>query len=387
MRNLLVTVLTGVFLVSTAAAQRMPGLPAEAVGDPRPENARVTEPSVSSVLVAAGQTLYGVGLDLDFGGSSFLYRIDNYGSSPQAHVIGDTDELLFDLAIDPTTGRFYGVSPDGNLYELDPDTGQAFEVGFTGRFDLNALEFDANGQAWAWGGGGDLYRVDKEAAVADSMGSTGFVSGGDLAFDTNGTLYGTTDNQLIRIDKNTGDGTLIGSLGFSGAFGLEVDSDGTLYAGRGSTSSGLAQLYRVNKTTGAATFVGTISGAGSYGLAGLAFAGAPPAQALFLRNGRFKVEATWQIANGTTGAGNPVQLTSDTGYFWFFAASNVEFVIKVLDGCGLNNRYWVFAGGLTDVRVDIRVTDTLRGTTKSYTNPRGRAFQPIQDTSAFATCP
>lgn len=386
MRNFLVTILAGVLLVGTAAAQRMPGSPAESLGEPQPENTAAMEPSVVPLSLAAGQSLYAVGLDLGSIDSSFLYRIDNYGSSPQAHVLGDTGELLFDLAIDPTTGRFYGVSPDGNLYELDANTGQSFLIGFTGHFDLNALEFDTNGQAWAWGGS-DFYRVDKESGVADRIGSTGFVSGGDLAFDTNGTLYGTTNNQLIRINKSTGAGTLIGSLGFSGAFGLEADSDGTLYVGRGSDSSKLAQLYWVNKATGAATFLGPISGAGNYGLAGLAFSGAAPAQALFLQNGRFKVEATWRLSNGTSGDGIPVQLTSDTGYFWFFAASNVEAVIKILDGCGLNSRFWVFAGGLTNVRVDLKVTDTLRGTVRTYTNPQGLAFQPIQDTNAFATCP
>jgi len=88
-----------------------------------------------------------------------------------------------------------------------------------------------------------------------------------------------------------------------------------------------------------------------------------------------------------TSGGNPVVLTTDTGYFWFFAASNVEFVIKILNGCALNNRYWVFAGGLTDVRVDIRITDLAAGAVRTYANPQGRAFQPIQDTGAFATCP
>ncbi len=386
MKNFLVTVtaLASVLLAGlagVATAQTRTDLPAGSVRQ-ESEEIEVTESSAAPLPVTAGQTLYGIGLQ----GSSFLYRIDNYANNPQAHVLGNTGEQLFDLAIDPKTSRFYGVSPDGNLYELDSSTGDAFPVGFTGRFDLNALEFDANGQAWALGGG-DLYRVDKGTGGADRVGSIGFTSGGDLAFDTNGTLYGTTNSQLIRIDKNTGAGTLIGSLGFSGAFGLEVDSDGTLYAGRGSDASGLAQLYRVNKTTGAATFLGSISGAGSHGMGGLAFAGAAPEQALLLRNGRFRVEATWRLANGTSGPGIPVQLTSDTGYFWFFDPSNVEAVIKALDGCGLNNRYWVFAGGLTNVRVDIRVTDTLRGTVKTYTNPQGLAFQPIQDTSAFATCP
>jgi hypothetical protein len=47
----------------------------------------------------------------------------------------------------------------------------------------------------------------------------------------------------------------------------------------------------------------------------------------------------------------------------------------------------VFAGGPTDVNVVITVTDTQTGATKTYTNPQRTAFRPIQDTSAFASCP
>jgi hypothetical protein len=59
----------------------------------------------------------------------------------------------------------------------------------------------------------------------------------------------------------------------------------------------------------------------------------------------------------------------------------------VLDGCSLNSHYWVFAGGLTNVNAVITVTDTSNGTSKTYTNPANTEFKPIQDTSAFATCP
>ena len=62
-------------------------------------------------------------------------------------------------------------------------------------------------------------------------------------------------------------------------------------------------------------------------------------------------------------------------------------IIKVLNGCGLSSTYWVFTAGLTNVQVVITVTDMLTGTVKAYTNPQGQAFVPIQDTSAFATCP
>lgn len=108
---------------------------------------------------------------------------------------------------------------------------------------------------------------------------------------------------------------------------------------------------------------------------------------LCLNGGRFKVEANWQTNDGQSGAGRAVRLTSDTGYFWFFGESNVEVVVKALDACSLSNRHWVFAAGLTNVRVTLIVTDTKTGAVRTYFNPLNTPFQPIQDTSAFATCP
>lgn len=113
----------------------------------------------------------------------------------------------------------------------------------------------------------------------------------------------------------------------------------------------------------------------------------PSSTAMCLNAGRFMVEATWQTATGATGPGRAIQLTEDSGYFWFFTPSNVELVVKTLDGCGVNSRHWVFAGGLTNVRVELKVTDTQTGAVKTYVNPLNTAFQPIQDTDAFPTCP
>jgi outer membrane protein assembly factor BamB len=111
------------------------------------------------------------------------------------------------------------------------------------------------------------------------------------------------------------------------------------------------------------------------------------ATTLCLEQGRFQVRAGWRTADGASGQGQAVTLTADTGYFWFFAASNVEMVTKVLNGCGLGGHHWVFAGGLTDVNVVLTVIDTANGSVKVYDNPQGTAFAPIQDTGAFATCP
>ncbi len=112
----------------------------------------------------------------------------------------------------------------------------------------------------------------------------------------------------------------------------------------------------------------------------------PSATTMCLNNNRFAVSASFQTPT-QSGVAQVVKLTPDTGYFWFFSSSNVEAVVKIINGCSLNNRYWVFAGGLTDVDVHIVVTDTAQGTTRTYDNNQGVAFQPIQDTGAFHTCP
>jgi PKD repeat protein len=108
---------------------------------------------------------------------------------------------------------------------------------------------------------------------------------------------------------------------------------------------------------------------------------------LCLSNGRFRVTARWEKPDGTSGAGNGVTLTSDSGYFWFFDPSNIEMVTKVLNACSINGNYWVFGAGLTNVKVTLDVLDTSNGVSEQYVNPLNTAFQPIQDTAAFGTCP
>ena len=112
----------------------------------------------------------------------------------------------------------------------------------------------------------------------------------------------------------------------------------------------------------------------------------PNATTLCLSGARFRVSAAWRTST-QSGQATAVPLTSDTGYFWFFNASNVEMIVKVLDACSFSAHKWVFAGGLTNVEVTLTVTDTQTGAMKIYVNPANTAFLPIQDTTAFSTCP
>lgn len=107
---------------------------------------------------------------------------------------------------------------------------------------------------------------------------------------------------------------------------------------------------------------------------------------LCLNSNRFKVEANWKTPDGKTGSGHAVRLTADSGYFWFFNSDNAEMIVKSLNACAAFNSQWIFSSGLTNVQVTLKVTDTQTGKTKTYTNPLGAPFQPIQDTSAFG-CP
>jgi hypothetical protein len=116
------------------------------------------------------------------------------------------------------------------------------------------------------------------------------------------------------------------------------------------------------------------------------FVEAPGGDSLLLHAARFQVRASWRDKLGNSGTGVPVPLTGQTGYFWFFDAGNVELLVKVLDGCSINQRWWVFAAGLTDVEVVLTVTDTRNGEIRTYSNTVGQPFAPIQDTTAFIGC-
>jgi hypothetical protein len=108
------------------------------------------------------------------------------------------------------------------------------------------------------------------------------------------------------------------------------------------------------------------------------------AEELLLQDGRFRVTARWRRSSGQSGPGTGVPLTDDSGAFWFFRPSNLEVLLKVLDGCAVNGHFWVLASGLTNVEVELRVEDLATGVVRSYLNPLDQAFEPIQDTGALA---
>jgi|GEM_PF-4998033 len=107
---------------------------------------------------------------------------------------------------------------------------------------------------------------------------------------------------------------------------------------------------------------------------------------LCLNDDRFRVTVNFNTGS-ESGQGVAVRETDDSGMFWFFRPSNLEVLIKVLDGCGVNGHFWVFSSATTNVGYEIEVTDTQEDVTVTYVNENLTPAVPILDTAAFETCP
>ncbi len=112
----------------------------------------------------------------------------------------------------------------------------------------------------------------------------------------------------------------------------------------------------------------------------------PNATTLCLSDGRFAASVTWRDFAGRTGVGTPLVLTPDTGSFWFFDDGIHELAVKVIDGRGTNNAYWVFYGSLSNVEFTLTVVDTASGESWTRENPSG-TFASNGDIEAFPQLP
>jgi hypothetical protein len=272
----------------------------------------------------------------------------------------------------------------------------------------------------------------------------------DIAFDGAGHLYGLTDNRsgsslhsLLRINTTTAAVSVVKvldahggptDLGEAGAIAFNP-SDGSFYYADRDASDHLfvdklapgtftqtpvltssltdiptAMVFSQGKLWVFA-FIRVLSADAANIAAGLSFAGnpvfpTPDGIFAFLTEGavpnllpcvpsptaacvanRFKIEVTYDATpNNGSGPANVVLESVESVKFTFFDPTNIEMILKVLDACAFNQRWWVFAGGLTDVGVAIKVTDTATGAFNNYSSAKGHLFQTFADTSAF-NCP
>jgi len=138
---------------------------------------------------------------------------------------------------------------------------------------------------------------------------------------------------------------------------------------------------------------GTVQGAG---VGALSFppstgCGSSTVNALCLQ-GRFSITTKWRTnpTPGTPPDGDGhvvVAAGPSSGIFWFFSSDNWEVMVKAINACGLNSRYWIFSAATTNVFYRMEVTDVRGGAQKIYFNYPGPPAPAVTDTDAFATCP
>lgn len=107
--------------------------------------------------------------------------------------------------------------------------------------------------------------------------------------------------------------------------------------------------------------------------------------------GRFIITTKWRTTptpgTPTNGNGSVVVSGPNSGVFWFFSSDNWEVMVKAINACPLNTRYWIYSAALTDVYYRMEVFDNQAKTQKIYFNYPGSPAPAVTDSDAFATCP
>ncbi|MDQ1346953.1 MAG: Peptidase protein [Acidobacteriota bacterium] len=107
-----------------------------------------------------------------------------------------------------------------------------------------------------------------------------------------------------------------------------------------------------------------------------------------LLSGRFKVEIEWtDFLAVTRDAFVASAGTSDSALFYWTNPNNWEVLIKAINACSLNNKFWIYFAAATNVGYRVTVTDTVAGgAPKVYLNAVGNLAQATNDINAF-DCP
>ena len=312
--------------------------------------------------------------------------------------LGPLDDVVVRLAFSPD-GQLFAVSNRDDVVILQiVDTSDASSQdvaelpGLASR--IRGMTFDDTGLLWMTQAGPPVSGSVTELISYDILtGQRSVVELSqpvDLLASRNQTLYGTRRGTTLSvIHPLTGlvEDLFAGNAILIAAFGAAFSPDGLLWlAKQGAVDPpfGDGRLHAVDIPSQQVVerfplpeFV-----------SGLAIAEVGPPEGLFLREGRFRVQVSWQDFEGNTGVGQPVPVDSpESGMFYFFSLENWEVLVKVIDGCAFNQHYWFFSAATTNVEYTLEVTDLESGQRVEYFNPLGERAPAITDTTAFSSCP
>jgi hypothetical protein len=376
------------------------------------------------------------------GYDAFVTKLDASGNSLiySTYLGGSNGETGYGIAADPSGNAYVtGMVDSTNFPTVNP-----LQASIGGLINAFVTKLDASGNSLVYStylGGNSL---DMGAAIAVDSSGNAYVTG--RTYSTNFPIAnplqanlsggGGYDAFITKLDASGTSlvySTYLGGNGGDEAHGIAVDSSGNAYLTGNSSSTDFPRVNSLEDDFYCRTFVSKLSTLGNALVYSTCFGGsstdyanaiavdssgnayvtgwtistdfptANPFQTSFsggdsdafitkignttllLRDGRFKVDVNWLAPTGSSGQGAAVPLTSDSGYFWFFEDTNVELLVKIHDGCGVNGHFWFFYGALTDVEYTITVTDTQTSAVKTYYGTQHYQTS-ANDVNAFA-CP
>jgi hypothetical protein len=334
--------------------------------------------------------------------------------APVATVAGTAEGTLSGVASNPANGTIYAIAyasdPDRTLvFRIDSSTGVATEGPTILGHRLSDIAYGANGKLYGVSTPCDfddpaaLFEINvqngtvtKKAQLDDGGGCLSPSYGALAANPQDGDLYyasftGDDETFVQRIALSNFAVSTVLPADDAGVFptAMVFRPDGTALLAEQSFFSSLSLANGIADLGSASTV--TAAGNVTHPAVGLSpanLACTPAPTAVCLNRGRFKVSVKYdarQTGNGQ-GSGKVLLESRDATKFWFFDPSNVELLVKVLDGCALNGKFWVFSAGLTNVGVELTVVDSKNSAQKVYNSPPNTTYSPKLDTGAFS-CP
>ncbi len=337
-------------------------------------------------------------------------------------VSGSGQVVMRSLARNPLTGdvvAIAGINGSGTLVHVDVQTATITPFGPPLTVALSSLAFDSKGQLYGFAlcdstYSNELFQLDPTGG--NIIGLLGSLDSGRVAPCTSGLNIGGT----IAIDPSTDvlyfasidaggtlfvdrmDSLLVPTLLYTNALFISpvlpiaaTFAQGTLWLSTMLTQLGPGAGFVAvdvsgdgELTSGAAYWTVSFSASAPiFGLMPVEPACVPSATTACLYN-RFKVTVNYDATPASGKGPATVLLESQQSVkFSFFDPGNIELILKILNACvAPYNKWWVSAGGLTNVGVAITVTDTQTGKVKTYSSAKNQLFQTFFDTAAF-DCP
>jgi hypothetical protein len=142
------------------------------------------------------------------GDENDLVAVDPYRQDLLSRVTLNAPEPIVTLAIDPTTGEFYGTS-DTALYRISSETGATTLVGATSLAVDEGLGFDRQGNLYGIANENQLVEINKTDAGTSLRATLDVFRMDDIAArPEDGLMYGVgygPSYSLYQIDLSTGD--------------------------------------------------------------------------------------------------------------------------------------------------------------------------------------